>query len=370
MQTDFSYEREVFRNQRTRRGVRWERTITAFKELMNNPDSEAEGDLRESNEGLVQLRDLGPDAVHIDAVLKDFSIRYVNDEYIGDRLMPVATTGHRSNVYFKYDERAQLAFPDDKLGPRGQANEVRQSVTTDNYVCRDYGLEEFVDLTEMANADQPLDPLADAGMLVNEGIAFNREKRIRDVLTTAGNYGANTVAIGAGSEWNSATGGNPIKIIQKAVDSIYNGPGNTKLVGFTSVNVFRTLSRHSAIRDLFKYQRDGFATAQQLAAYFGLDDLLVGKARRDTANEGQTESITRIWPDVFGIVRVALVPSPRTYCFGTTFRSSPVQTIQLFDRRHGVNGGYIVRVTLSEDHKVVASRAGYLITNCFDSNLA
>ena len=360
-------KRHVIVNQRSKRGLAWERHIAAFRDFINSGEAENDPEYQEANH---LLRDLGPDAVHVDATMRDFSIRYVNDEYIGERLMPVATTGFRSNTYFKYAERDQLAFPDDKLGKRGQANEVRQNLNRGTYVCQDYGLEEFIDLTEIANADQPLDPLADAAMLVNEGMAFNREKRIASVLTTSGNFGANVTAIAAGSEWNSAGGGNPIKVIQRAVDAVYNGPGNTRLVGYTSVNVFRTLSRHAAIRDLFKYTRDGFATAQQLAAYFGLDELLVGKARQDTANEGQTESISRIWSDVFGIVRVSMMPSPRSYCFGTTFRSSPVQTIQVFKQLSGVGGGYIVKVTCSEDHNVVASKAGYLITNCFDTNLA
>lgn len=368
--TSAYFKRHVVVNQRSRRGLAWERHVAAFRDILDQGGLENDPDIIEANEHLRLLRDLGPDAVHVDATMRDFSIRYVNDEYIGERLMPIATTGFRSNTYFKYSERDQLAFPSDKLGTRGQANEVRQSLSRGTYVCQDYGLEEFIDLTEIANADQPLDPLADASMLVNEGMAFNREIRIKDVLTTAGNYGANTTAIAVGQEWNSAGGGNPIKVIQRAVDQTYNGPGNTRLVGFTSVNVFRTLSRHAAVRDLFKYTRDGFATAQQLAAYFGLDELLVGRARQDTANSGQTENITRIWPDVFGVVRVSMMPSPRSYCFGTTFRSSPVQTIQVFKQLAGVAGGYIVKVTCSEDHNVVASRAGYLITNPFDAALA
>lgn len=372
-ENDEVFQKQVLRGQRTARGLRFERELRAYQEMVTSMEdgdisarAEANAAINAYREG-VKTRDIGPDAVHIDKALQNLSVRFANDEYIGERLMPAATVANRSNYYFVYDERAQLSYPDWKLGSRGQANEVNQAVNRSQYICSDYGLEQFVDLNEIGNADAPLDPLMDATMLVNEGIAFNREVSIANIMTTAGNYGANTTAIAAGQEWNSATGGSPIKQIQYAVDAVLAGPSQTRLVGFCSVNVFRTLSRHPAIRDLFKYNRDGFATAQQLAQYFGLDELLVGRARKDTTPLGASATLGRIWADVFGVVRVAIAPSPRTYCFGTTFRQGAVLAQQIFKQDIGKAGGYIAKVTLSEDWRVVASRAGYLITNCYDS---
>jgi hypothetical protein len=309
---------------------------------------------------------LGPNFLKVDATLSDLSVRFQNDEYIGERLCPVATVPFRSNIYYGYDERDQLGFPDDKLGPRGQANEVSQALTKKNYSCEDYGLEGFVDLTTMANADAPLDPLADEAILVNEGLAFNRELRIQALMCDPTSYAGNTAAINAGSEWNSQGGGKPVELIQKAVDSIYGGMGPSRLIGFCNVNVFRTLSRHPAIRELFKFEKDGFATREQLAHYFELDDLLVGRARKDIANKGQAANIQRIWPDVFGVVRVTEMPSIKCYTFGVTFRNGPIETIELFKRELGKSGAYLVKSTVTEDHRVIASKAGYLITGCYD----
>lgn len=361
--------KRILAGQRSRAGKEYDAWVRAFAEFRGSYEESDVAALRAQNEALIHLRDLGADQVHVDATMREMSIRYQNDEYIGTRLAPVATVGFRSNKYFKYDERAQQAFPDDKMDARGQAHEVRQNLSSDNYSVNDYALQESVPMTEIGNADMPLDPLVDANMLVNEGIAFNRELRIMTLMTTAGNYGANTTAIAAGSEWNSADGGKPVQLIQRAVDALYSGMGSSKVIGFCSVNVFRVLSRHPAIRDLFKYTKDGFATASQIAEYFEMDDLLVGKARRDTANEGQTASISRIWPDSFGVVRVAQQPTVRSYGFATTFRHGPVESVQLFDRLKGKGGSYVCRVECSEDHKAVAARAGYLITNCFDAAL-
>lgn len=367
--TVIDYKRHILAGQRSRAGVDFQKWARNFAEYRGSRATEDLAQLRAQNEALVHLRDIGADAVHIDAAMREMSIRYQNDEMIGLRVMPVATVSKRSDKYFKYDERAQQALPSARMDARGQAAEVRQGLSPDNYSVSDFGLQETVPMTEIGNADMPLDPLVDANMLVNDLCALNREIEIATVMTTSGNYGANTVAIGAGSEWNSADGGKPIQLIQRAVDSLYSGSGATKTVGFTSVNVFRALSRHPSIRDLFKYTADGFATAQQIAEYFELDELIVGKARNDAANIGQTESIARIWPDSFGVVKVAMQPTIRSYGFATTFRHGPVESVQMFNRLNGRGGSYVVRVEYSEDYKVVASRAGYLITNCFDSAL-
>jgi len=373
------YKRHILAGQRSRAGLdfqKWFRDFADYRVSGSNYDPKNPGRdnddqkaVRAQNEALVHLRDLGADAVHIDAAMREMSIRYQNDEYIGLRVMPVATVSKRSDKYFKYDERAQQAVPSARMDARGQANEVRQGLSPDNYSVSDFGLQETVPMTEIGNADAPLDPLADANMLVNDLCGLNREIEIATVMTTSGNYGANTTAIAAGAEWNSADGGKPIQLIQKAVDALYSGSGASKVVGFTSVNVFRALSRHPQIRDLFKYTADGFATANQIAEYFGFDELVVGRARNDTANIGQTETIARIWPDSFGVVRVAMQPTIRSYGFATTFRHGPVESVQMFERLKGRGGSYVVRVEYSEDYKVVASRAGYLITNCFDAAL-
>lgn len=368
-------QRVVQARQRTVRGIRFERELQAFRETAFDSEPVIIQARAQANGALVLLRneqhirDLGPGAVHQDMSIQNMSIRYANDDYIGERLMPPATVSNRSNVFYHYDERAQLSFPSDRIGSRGEANEVVQNVTKDQYLTEAHALQEFVDLDEIGNADAPLDPLYDATVLVNEGISFNRESRIATILSTAGSYGSNTTAIAAGQEWNSANGGSPTKLIRYARDQVWSGPTPSRLIAFCSPNVFRTLSQHPSVRDLFKYTKDGFATPEMLARYFMVDELLVGYARNDTANEGQTMVQGRIWPDVFGIVRVALLPSVRTYCFGTTFRWGPQMAQQWFEQKRGRIGGYYTKVSCSEQHKVVASRAGYLLTNVLDPAL-
>jgi len=301
--------------------------------------------------------------IHTDRALSNLSLQYGNGAYIGERLMPVLDVGdgNLSGVYYSYDKRSRLAYPDDELGARGSPNELSQAVTTGTYSCKWYGYKEYVDGMTIAAQDAPIDALADATQNLNEAIAFRRELRIATVMTTTGNYSGNTAAIAAGVRWDVA-GGDPIGNIQTAKAALWNGRGPSKLVAFCSLNVMNVLMRHQAFLDIFKYNSSGLVPASAIANWMGIDEILVSDARKDTANSGATASYSRIWGDVFGLVRVATSPSIRNASFGYTFRAGPPVSAQWQDPTLGPKGGYYGKVAVCEDHKVIAGDTGWLYT--------
>lgn len=319
--------------------------------------------VRKANEGLTRMKLLTPGQVHHDSTLSSVSVQYKNEEYIGLELMPVVPVGKLSDYFYKYDKRSRLAAPDDAIGARGEANEIEDKRTDDTYACRSYGLKNYIDALTLANQDAPLNEMVDLVESINELIDFREELRIAAILTNVANFGGNYTAIGASSRWDTTAGGNPIKDLQNAIKEIWMGRGASELVGYCSLDVWNVLSRHQAVLDLFKYNGSspGLATPDMLAKFVGLDRILVGKARKDTANEGQNASYARIWSDVFGVVRVAKRPGLRTAAFGYTLRFGPKRTDEWFDVSKGTEGGYFARVSLHEDHKVMASDTGFLI---------
>lgn len=308
-------------------------------------------------------RSLGPAAVHVDTSLSNLSIQYRNEEYIGDYLLPMVPVDKLSNVFFKYTKRSRLASPDDQLAQRSQANEITDGRETDSYSCKSYGLKDYVDALTVENQDSALNEMMDATEALNDVLAFKRELRQAAILTSSANYGSNTAAVSALNRWDVTSGGTIISDIQAARAAIWSGAGPSKLVGFCSLDVWNAIARNAKILDLFKYTSSGLAYPKQVAGYFGLDDILVGAARKDTANEGQTASYSRIWSDVFGIVRVATRPGLRNASFGYTMRfKGRISTNQWFKLDAGAEGGYFTRVSYSDDYKVVASDTGYLLT--------
>lgn len=308
-------------------------------------------------------RSLGPAAVHVDTSLSNLSIQYRNEEYIGDYLLPMVPVDKLSNVFFKYTKRSRLASPDDQLAQRSQANEITDGRETDSYSCKSYGLKDYVDALTVENQDSALNEMMDATEALNDVLAFKRELRQAAILTSSANYGSNTAAVSALNRWDVTSGGTIISDIQAAVAALWSGAGPSKKVGFCSLDVWNAIARNAKILDLFKYTSSGLAYPKQVAGYFGLDDILVGAARKDTANEGQTASYSRIWSDVFGVVRVATRPGLRNASFGYTMRfKGRISTNQWFKQDAGAEGGYFTRVSYSDDYKVVAADTGYLLT--------
>jgi hypothetical protein len=352
--------------QRTEKGLAYERRLKRLREGLMVRDPKALAIKEAFNQEILrQKAGPGPTAVHQNTFLTNMSLQYANDEFIGERLMPVVPVEKRSDSYATYDKRDRFNAPDDTIGPDGDAAEVTEGRSSGNYSVTDRALMNHIPVETIENQDPVFDEMLDLTEAVRSGLAIKREIRIATLLTTAANYPTgNKVTLSGSDQWDSSAGGDPIKVIQTATAALFRGPNPTRLVGFTSIEVFNALVRHVSLLDLFKYTRQGLITSQQLAALFGLDDLLVGAARYDTANSGQTASYSRIWGKHFGILRVAVRPSRRSAHFGTTFQlNTDPHAFNWFDPRKGKAGANYVKIGWSDDHKIVASDTGYLISD-------
>jgi hypothetical protein len=366
---------DVTKMQRTERGLAFERKCNALRERTRAKDPKALETLRQVKDFLRDLKEPGmrvkagggilPGAVHSNTFMSNFSLQYANDEYIGERCMPIVPVVHRSDAFATYGKRDRLAAPDDTIGPRGVVNEVNETRSSDNYSVKDRALQAHIDATTIQNEDAVFDEMFDLLAAPNDGLALKREIRIAAAVQLSTNYSGNTTTLSGANQWDSAAGGDPLKNIQTAVASLWGGMGATNIVGVCNLDVFNVLTRHPQLLDLLKYTAAGVATRQQLANIFGLSEILVGAARTDTANSGQTASYSRIWTDSFSVLRVAQRPTKRSAHFGSTFRlNGDPKTTAWFEEAQGKEGCYYAKVGVSEDHKIVAGDSGALIIDC------
>lgn len=334
--------------------------VDVVRALLMSKDPAIRALVDRANNDLVQKALTG--TIHVDQTLQNMTVAYRNEDYIADRLMPIVPVNQRSGIYFKYDKRSQIAFPDDAMGPRASANEITRSRSTDNYSVKDYGLKDFADVALMQNESAPLNDLAEMMPALIDACDFKREVRVANILTTSANYGSNTTALASGVRWD-VSGGKPINDFLTTRPKLWTGAGPGKIVAFTTLNVWNALVQNTTMQALFQYVRDGLLQPEQFGRYFGFNELVIANAWQDTANEGQAESDSKIWPDVFGIIRVANAPSIRNASFGYTFQVDGQRSSrQWFDNAIGTKGGYWGTVTSSEDHKIVAPDTGWLFT--------
>ncbi len=353
---------DVIKSQRTDKGVAYEALMKGIGKIRTSPQAKHKDQWKALNDEMLAMKGVSSASVHSNTFLTNMSVQYANDEYIGERLCGVVPVAKRSDSFATYPKRERFEYPDDSLSGRGMANEIDESRSSSNYSLLDYGFSNFVSNETLDNEDPIFDEMMDLVEGINEGIAFKREIRLATVFTTAANFSGNTVTLAGADQWDSGGGGNPIKDIQTGKAALWQGRGATDILAYCSLQVFNVLSRHPHILDLLKYNREGIAQRMELANLFGFTDLLVGAARKQTANQGQTASYSRIWGLDFGMVRVARRATKRSAHFCSLFRENgdPVTT-EWYDPRVGKKGGNYAKVGVSEDAKVVAGDTGYLI---------
>lgn len=331
-----------------------------LKSFLRNPKNKH---IREElKEEYRRIKEVGPSAVSQSKVLTTLSIKYKNGAYIGSDILPVVHVPGVSGEYYTYGEGDQLSAPDDLIGNRSEANEISQSRSTQTYSLKDRALKDFVSMQTLKVQDDPLDEMADMVAGVADRTLFARELRQAAILTDTANFGSGQYA-GAAAVWENPAAGNPIIDIQTGLAALWEGEGPSEIVGYCSLDVANALSRHDKVRDLFKYVAEGLGAMKQIATYLGLKDIKVSSARKQTANEGQTASYSRLYGKVFGLARVAENAHIRNASFGYTFEQDGDPVVnQWFDPRIGKAGGYYAQVGRSEDIKIVARKTGYLIT--------
>lgn len=359
------FNQEAARTQRTEKGLGYDRFRKALSKIQNGTDQELVAEWREENAELISQKASASTILHT-YVLTNLSVQYANDAFIGTRLMPVVNTnGRLAASYYSYGKRDRLAYPDDTMADRANANELNRTRTLANIALTPRALREYVDELTLNNPEQPLNELVEASSNVLNGLAFKQEQRIAALVGAAASYGSNTTAIAAADRWD--VGGDPVADIIAMGPNIWNGvAGNSKRIGFMSLTVWNVLRKHPRILDLFKFNGSspGIASTDMLKSWFDLDELLIGSAWQDTANEGQAISISRtIWPDVFGIVTVSDSPTLRSVQWGATFQDRAAAEVDTtYAPERGTDGGWYARAKFSDVSAIIAADAGFLLT--------
>ena len=307
--------------------------------------------------------------VHVDQPLSNLAVEYRNLAFIADQACPVVMVDKKSDVYFVYSQKDRFTRPKTMRGPKDKANEVDWSVTTASYTAIDYALAEFLPDSIISNSDSPLTPRAKTVNQLQDLIIMDREIRVASLLTTAGNYGSSyKTTLTGDNQFSSGSTSDPIGVIDTGKAACFFDP-NVMIMGRT---VYDTLKRHPQLLDHVK----GGATTgdpakvglQQMAELFEVERILVGRAKYNTANKGQTASFSDIWGDY--IVLAYIDPAPQLIgvtAFKTfTWRQMATElgyAVRSWRDESRGGGGEQIEVQTSYDEVCVCSDLAYLISD-------
>ena len=169
--------------------------------------------------------------------------------------------------------------------------------------------------------------------------------------------------------FRSTSTSDPIQDIETAIESCFVRP-NTMVIGAQAWIKLRQnpkvlqyiLSRASTTAGDVPLR----VNEALFAEAFGLDDVVIGRARYNSAAEGATATSSYLWGKSCALIRVEKTPSPRaTRTFGYTFRFGAIETREIVDNLRGVRGGVFIKTSHSDSEFVIGGGdTGYLYTTC------
>lgn len=307
-----------------------------------------------------------PSNLHIDTYLSNFSKAWKNEALIWDQLLPVVPVGKRSDKYVVLDKSVAYREADDMLGPNALPNEIGISYSDDNYSVESHGLADWLAQEHLDNADAPIQLEMDVVGNLSDTLDLTQERRVAAKVFAAATYpSGNKVQLGGSpsTQWGSA-GDAPITDVQTAVETCFMR-ANTLVFGLDAWLVFRRLPEIveavKAIAPSAAPVTSGFVSLSDVATLFEVPRVLVGRARVNTAKQGQTASYARVWGKHMAALHVGPSAGIKTITFGKTFSTQPKLTYRDFDGRRGEKGSHFFKVAWNSDEKIVASDLGYFI---------
>jgi|GEM_PF-3181169 len=333
--------------------------------VSNSPKQSVGGnEIINLTDGQISLFDVRD--VHTNAILSNFALAYEQSSmFIADKILKNFKVKKESDSWYKFYQKDILSIPENiERGDTAETAIVTADLTSDSYTCIEYALGMLVPQRSIDNADDPLKPERDATNILTELILANRERRAATALFNTTTFSGYTAALSAGTQWDDPVNSVPRTNMKKAKNSVRqyaNKRPNVLVVGET---VWDYMENHpnllSYISPGGKPENPGLLSKRAVAQIMQVDELHVGGAVYNTANKGQTASISDIWGDYALFAYV----DPQVPLRGMTLGMN-IQSQALIVAKYWVPSrrSWMIEVSVIEVQKIVAAMAGYLFSD-------
>lgn len=302
-------------------------------------------------------------SLRVDKILTQASQMYRNASYVNELIMPRLTVQESSGKFAKYGKENLRAFAGQAYrAPGVQAHSVDYSVSQGSYICSEKALEKIVPDEFQRNADLPYNPKRDTAEILTDNIMINQELALATAMQNTSIITQYTTLTST-DQWTDTTNSDPIAHIQTGINTVRTATAqrpNVLLFGYASWDKFKV---HPLVREQLKYtgvlgnasDEDCMTWAK---SFFRVEEVMIGEAVHNSAEEGQTDSLSDIWGDNVWVLYRTKTPTLMKATFGLTLTDVPRQVDV---RRDEDRLGDIVRVRDSYDQCIMDAALCYLI---------
>lgn len=231
-----------------------------------------------------------------DPLLTGVSSAYIPPAYISESILPVIPSLTSTGLLAKYGTNHLRIEVNAKAG-RGAYRRVEAIARSQSqYSIEGHGLEGLVTDSDYRNVQNPYDAERDEALGLSTLLWLEKEKALADTIFSTSIIGNNTTLTGA-NQFSDTSNSDPLGVSATARSTVYGNCGMEPNLCVMSWDVWNILRFHPAILDAlgFKQNRAGMLSNEELASALGVDKVLVGKAKYESAKEGQTSSLASVW---------------------------------------------------------------------------
>lgn len=297
-----------------------------------------------------------------DPVRTAIALAYHNRAFVADEVMPRAPVAAEEFKWISYNKEDRFTIPSTLVDRKGKLNQVEFGGTEQASMTHDYGLEDVIPQKDLENAgNTTFDPLGNATELLTELIMLERESRVAGIVHAIGSYASGmTETLAAGDKWSAATG-KPLDQIMDALEVPFMRP-NVMVINSAGLLALR---RNEQILQSYhgNVATEGMVPVSYLRDLLEMDSIVVGRARYNSANKGQTMSLTELWGNHCALIyRNSSAMPNKGLTFGLTAQYGSRIARSKRDDDIGLRGATVQQVGESVKELVLANDTGYFIS--------
>lgn len=306
--------------------------------------------------------------LHVNVPLSKIAMNYMPDNIIADQIAPIVPVNKQSDGYTIYSIAEAYKIEEDKRAPGTEAQVITRSVSSDTYFCNNHALKDDIFYEDIENADAGilLTKRSNRIMYIKKKLYLNWEYRLAEQVTSTSNIGSSSAV---GSNWSDPTNGqsDPIGDIHTAVDNVYYSTGYSPNRIIFSSRAWRYFTNHAnVIGRMFgetTTKKGRIITAPMAADLLELQNVYVGRALKNTANEGQTAVLSDIWGTDVLVYYAPQQPTVEEPSFMYSFRWKKVMDMNAEIHQLPKSKKEQVELGYYQDEKITGKTLGFLITD-------
>ena len=312
--------------------------------------------------------------LHIDQHLSQIAINFRPVGFFADKIAPIVTVQHQSDLYKVYDQAELWRIDDTVRSPGTEANIYTISVGSDSYLAKNRALKTQVTIEDRANADANFIRDIEEGKVIatTDKIMLDWDRRVALQVNNVSNVGTSSAVASA---WTDNANSDPLGDIELVLDQIEDSTGYRPNRAVFGGNSWRELKRNNTFTD--KTNKTGFSgagprvTENQVKELLELEEVIVARAFFNNAEEGQPLDLQRVFTDNVLVYYAPATASVDVPSFMYSFRWAKNGLPNMNVERHPFDSKLKVdelEVGYYQDEKITGASFGGLILRTDSSN--